>query len=177
MANTIFEILKHQHDDAKEALEKLASLSEEYVAVRRENEIHAAIELISHGDAESRVLYRRLMDFAELRDHVEAHHDEHEKTNARLAALFHMDVTGPRWRADVEEVKETIERHVENEEKTLFPLARQHLDEQEARLLGERFEKEQSRRKEELRATHMPENQGRAGRGKVRIDPARNSRQ
>ncbi|MGH8162311.1 MAG: hemerythrin domain-containing protein [Gammaproteobacteria bacterium] len=151
MADTIYDVLKKEHDEAKEILEKLVATSTDDAKTRRDVGGKLIAELISHHEAESQTLYQRLMDFEDLRDHVEEHQDEHEEANKELRALLDVDVEEAAWLERLKEIKEAVEHHIEDEEERLFPEAREHLDESEAEELAGQFEEEQTRRKELLK--------------------------
>lgn len=152
MAKTIYEVLSKEHAEAKELLDQLASSSANDTRMRRVKGAQVAIELISHNEAESQALYQRLMDFEEMRDHVEEHQDEHEEANKELSSFLDMDVKDAGWLEKLKEIKQAIEHHIEDEEGKLFPEAQKHLDKAEAEELAERFDEEKFLRKELLKA-------------------------
>lgn len=151
MAEKICDVLHRQHEDAKETLDKLSSLSPEYVAVRRDKEITAAIDLISHFEAESQVLYQRLMEVADLRDVIGDHQRVDDDTNEKLRALLYMNVKESDSLEHVKNIREAVGHHIEDEETHLFPRIRNYFDAAEAEKLAERFLEAQQRRKELLR--------------------------
>lgn len=152
MAKTIYEVLSEEHEEARKILEELAGTSENEGGKRRKLGSQVATALISHNEAESQTLYQRLLDFDELREQVEAHQDEHEEANEELRLLLDMDVEDSDWLDKLKEIKQAVEQHIEDEEEVLFPEAKRHLEVSEAEELAERFNEEQSRRKEGLKA-------------------------
>jgi hypothetical protein len=154
MAREIYDILKEQHDEARKLLDQLAASSADAngVKLRREEGTKVAIELITHHEAESRTLYQRLMDFNDIRDHVEEHQGEHEEANAALKELLDTDLEDETWLEQLKEIKGDVEHHIEDEEESLFPEARERLDQAEAEEIGEKFIEVQDERKQKLKA-------------------------
>lgn len=106
---------------------------------RRKFALRLAVELISHNEAESRTLYKRLRRFEHLRGDVERHQREHERTNARLMSLVDGSGDDAEWLQKFTEARAGVEEHVADEEGRLFPRAKKLLDTREAKVLAEQF--------------------------------------
>ncbi|MGH8428315.1 MAG: hemerythrin domain-containing protein [Gammaproteobacteria bacterium] len=153
MDKDIYEVLMEEHKEAKSLLEKLASSTAQQDAeMRREKGRKLALELITHDEAESATLYDRLMEFDDMRDHVAEHQSEHEEANDELRSLLDIDVEDSEWLDKLKEIKKAVEHHVEDEENKLFPEAKKHLSEDEAKKMARKFKQEQDRRKEQMQA-------------------------
>ncbi|MDN5864252.1 MAG: hemerythrin domain-containing protein [Gammaproteobacteria bacterium] len=147
MAETIYRILRREHDEARETLRQLADSTTEDAQMRRDKATDMAIDLISHNEAEAQILYQRLMKFEDLREDVEEHLAEHEEANEELRALLDMDAADEQWIESLKELKRAIEQHIEYEEEDLFFEAKYYIEEEEAEKLAVRYEAEQSRRR------------------------------
>ena len=153
MDKNIYEVLMEEHKEAKSLLEKLASSTAQQDAeMRREKGPELAIELITHHEAESATLYDRLMEFDDMRSHVAEHQSEHDEANDELRSLLDIDVEDSDWLDKLKEIKKAVEHHVEDEENKLFPEAKKHLNEDEAKKMAGKFKQEQERRKEQMQA-------------------------
>lgn len=147
MFESIYEILTGEHDEARQILERLAESSPADTEMRREQGAGVAIDLISHNEAESRILYARLLEFDALHDEVNVLLLEMEELNEKLRVLLGMDVEDGEWLVQLLEIKEDVECHIRDEETRLFPKAKRYLDQAESEELADWFIPEQFRRR------------------------------
>lgn len=150
MAKDIYAVLSDAHAAAKKLLDKLAQSPQEDARLRRDKGIEVAAELISRNEAESGVLYRRLMKFDDLRGHVERHQSEYREANWELRYLMRMDVEDSACLG--QKIRAVIEERIADTEGWPFSRARRHRDDHEAKALAEEFKREQARQKESLKA-------------------------
>ncbi|MGH8273282.1 MAG: hemerythrin domain-containing protein [Gammaproteobacteria bacterium] len=132
----IYEVLTRQHGEAKEMLDSLSRTSAESAedVRKRQTTSHRLVaELISHNEAESLTLYKRLLEFEDIRNRVEEHRREHETVDTELQGLLNVNVEDDAWLEKLLEIKKAVERHIEDEENRLFPEARKLLDRGEAK--------------------------------------------
>ncbi|MGH8160703.1 MAG: hemerythrin domain-containing protein [Gammaproteobacteria bacterium] len=132
----IYDVLTRQHGEVKEMLESLSRSSAESAEDARKRQTMSrrlAAELVSHNRAESQTLYKRLLEFEDIRDQVEEHRREHDAVNTQLQGLLNVNVEDDAWPEKLLEIKNAVERHIEDEENRLFPEARKRLDHREAK--------------------------------------------
>jgi len=142
----IYSAIKQDHDSRRRILGRLfetlgdgAERRELYRALNREAAAGAA--------AIERTLHDRLM--SEPAGRKAARHAD--AAHAKIAAIFDaMDAvafSGPEWMAGFRALKEALDRQMDAEEKTVFPLAQTLISDREASALGARYEDLKSERR------------------------------
>ncbi|MDN5864824.1 MAG: hemerythrin domain-containing protein [Gammaproteobacteria bacterium] len=142
MSRDIYELLTRQHNETKKSFDRLFGALENHpedARERRETGRKLVVGLITHNDAESQILYARLMKFEHLRGQVEEHRHEHEEANAKLMTLLESNAEDPEWLGKFREIRAAVEKHIEDEEANLFPQAKKVLGGRESRMLAEEF--------------------------------------
>ena len=131
----IFEELHQEHESVAELLSQLEESGRDDKTFRTLKE-----GLTAHAKAEEKVFYRRLEDESATRDTVLEGYEEHKLVIKVLADLERTTDDDDKWMAQLTVLKENVEHHVEEEEGTLFPSAREVIGEDEAVELREKFE-------------------------------------
>jgi iron-sulfur cluster repair protein YtfE (RIC family) len=107
--------------------------------VRRELYPSIRTELMAHARAEEQELYPVLEQYAETRDLAAAAREEHREVERILEQLDAMDPEAEQWPLVMEHLRVTVERHVQHEERELFPKARRIIGWGRARTMEERY--------------------------------------
>jgi hemerythrin superfamily protein len=152
----IFSLLKKDHDEVKQLFQQLEQLEDGDVeeCARLVSEIRN--NLLAHAKAEAQVVYTRLLqsDDEELQSEIRKAHEEHDLVEQLLGDIGSMDAEDEQYEAKVEVLKELVEHHIEEEEGTVFDLAKNEVEGEEAeeiavlflavkdQLLGEMMESE-----------------------------------
>lgn len=119
---TFFEILKEDHQKVKKLFSQVESGSKEVFSQIEE-------ELKVHMDAEEKFLYPALEKHdKELKEKVLEAFEEHHVAKQSIKEISKVSQSDEHWKAKVSVLKEMIDHHVEEEEKTLFPMAKKALD-------------------------------------------------
>lgn len=82
-------------------------------------------ELEAHAGAEEMAVYPRAVTVCKTEEQTEHSFEEHNEMRKRLAELRETEPVAPEWTEKLEELKETVEHHVEEEESQLFPKMRE----------------------------------------------------
>ena len=116
-------------------------------AVKRRARILAALaaELNVHELIEEKVLYPALRPFSEARDVVLEGGEEHHVADLLLRELKAVAPGDERWAAKLKVLQESIEHHIQEEERLMFPTARGVLDGQALHALGVKMRKLRAR--------------------------------
>jgi len=93
-------------------------------------------ELIVHELIEEKVLYPALKPHAEARDIVLEGFEEHHVADILVKELHQLTADNERWGAKFKVLKESLEHHIQEEESTMFPSARQVLTREQLQDLG-----------------------------------------
>ena len=107
-------------------------------AVKRRTQILASLtaELNVHELIEEKVLYPALASTKEARAIVLEGSQEHHVADVLLKELRRMPKNDERWGAKLKVLQESIEHHIKEEERKMFPIARGVLDGKALHALG-----------------------------------------
>jgi hemerythrin superfamily protein len=130
-AMNAIELLKMQHQQVKEALEKMSEGEIDKDEVRL-----LADELVAHMVIEEHVFYPRIQQLK--KDLVSESYEEHAVARFELARA--MVSRGEDQKTRLTVLKELIEHHVKEEEEEMFPKVQKAIAAEELERLGERME-------------------------------------
>jgi hemerythrin-like domain-containing protein len=123
----LFQLIRQDHQKAKRLFERLAEASAGtqsrprlFAELKRELELHTEIE--------ERYFYPALQSQSEAKELIEEALEEHADMKQALEVLDNADKESDNWGARLEELREDVEHHVEEEETEIFPLAQKLLD-------------------------------------------------
>jgi hemerythrin-like domain-containing protein len=110
-------------------------------AVKRRSQLLKAFtsELSVHELIEERVLYPALKPHPEAREIVLEGFQEHHVADVLVAELHQVARDNEKWGAKFKVLKESLEHHIEEEERRMFPIARAVLAQDELNALGTRM--------------------------------------
>lgn len=146
----IYEALKKDHVEVREMLTQLIELGAETPAEMRNgliNDIRDA--LVPHSRAEEAVFYNSLRGIEKASGLVAHGYQEHVAAETLLRALQVQGKVDAGWIATAKKLKEALEHHIAEEEGAIFTAAKQVFTRDEARMMGEAFEKLKPEIKEE----------------------------
>jgi hemerythrin-like domain-containing protein len=136
----IYDLLKQDHEEVKTMLNELIGLKDddEYRFVLVE-EIRNA--LIPHARAEEAVFYNTIRAVDADKSIVAHAYKEHLEAESYLRMLQVKDRADFDWRSTAKKLQESLEHHIKEEENNIFKEARNIFSDEEARMIGEAFEK------------------------------------
>lgn len=143
----IFEILKTQPDQRPMMVPVLSAL------------------LVAHSRAEESEVYPVARDEAGAQDEVEHSQEEHLEAEQLLAQLHDTDPEGEQFDTLLQQVIDSVNHHVQDEEESVLPAMREQLDQNRREELGRLFA--------QSRAEHMGDTPGAAGKEEL-VQQARN---
>jgi hemerythrin-like domain-containing protein len=136
----IYEILKKDHDTVKTLLSELISLSQDNMEEKHRIIDEIRDELIPHSRAEEEVFYNALRSLDAGKGKIMHSYKEHLEAETLLRTLQLMDKIDADWKDTTEKLRDALEHHIEEEETTIFDIAKQTFSDQEAEKIGEAFE-------------------------------------
>lgn len=146
---TIFERLREDHDKHRTLLELCAKT---HGASDGREELFAKVhaELVSHANAEEKVLYAVLL--AEDLTQEKARHSiaEHKTMDDLLDELGKMDHSNPNWVRKFATLHEEVLHHMEEEEREVFQLGGKVLGAAQKTAMVAEFDREKARELEDL---------------------------
>lgn len=121
----ITELLKRDHQTAMRLIESLED-ADDQVETQSENQEafdHLNELLKTHAGIEEEIFYPAMKEFSESRDLVREFHKAHKEIEQSLSSLSAMKPGTDSFQKALSFLREDMERHVDEEENELFPLA------------------------------------------------------
>jgi hemerythrin-like domain-containing protein len=139
----LYQLIKQDHQKVKRLFERLAeaesgspSQTRIFAELKRELELHSTVE--------EKYFYHALQQYAEAKDLIEEALEEHGDVKATLEELDQGEKEDERWAEELSELQQDVEHHVEEEENTIFPLAAELLDAEQAEAIARDIQKEKA---------------------------------
>lgn len=137
---TIFEAIRHDHDIQRELLDQLVETSGDtkertqlFKKVKQELEVHA--------NAEERHFYKPLISTDMMQEHSRHGIAEHHEIDELIAQLEETEQDSSAWLKIAKTLKDKVEHHLEDEERTFFQLAGKTLSENQKTELAKSYSK------------------------------------
>jgi len=135
----ILDVLTSDHEKVKKILEQMQETSTK-ASKRRETLLESlSANLVPHMYAEEHYFYQILLDEGAEKEPIYQAFEEHRAANMVLSDLSEAPLDDPRWSARTKVLKELVEHHIEEEESTVFDLARSIMDEDRATEAARKF--------------------------------------
>lgn len=143
------ELLKSDHKKVRELLGQLTDTTSRAEKTRTELLEKIRMELEAHTAIEEEIFYPAFREAGKKDDeemYFEALEEHRAAGDLVLPDLLKTEVTSEKFSGRAKVLKELVEHHADEEEKEMFPKAKQLLDKQQLQELGERMQQ----RKQEL---------------------------
>jgi iron-sulfur cluster repair protein YtfE (RIC family) len=126
----IVELLKEDHREAEELIERLegleADLDDTEVGIdKMPQSLFTKLKnaLTLHTQAEEQILYPAMQQFNETADRIPEAIEEHQQVDQILDEMAMLAPAEDEFQERLEELKENLAHHIEEEEDELFPMA------------------------------------------------------
>ena len=139
----IYALLKQDHEQVKQLFVRLEGTEDAQERDKLFQELRR--ELLLHKEAEERIFYAALSNLPEISDRIEEAMEEHVDVEELLEELDGLDSEDEDIAAQLEELREEVEHHVEKEEGEIFEQARRMLDDAQAKKLAQEFQAEKGK--------------------------------
>jgi hemerythrin-like domain-containing protein len=140
----IYSLIKQDHQRVTDLFGLLDAI--EIAAAERTRLFRTLRQALTvHKEAEENTFYAALSDVPEISDRIEESLEEHVDIEELLEELADLDSESDEFIAQLRELKEEVEHHVDEEENVIFPLARELLTVAEAERIAHAMEEERSR--------------------------------
>jgi hemerythrin superfamily protein len=137
----IFSLLHKEHNVTKQLFEKIKVASPAQGALFSE----LAEDLSLHMEGEEHLFYPRLRDTVEAKDETMEAYDEHNEAKGILKEINNIPFGNKEWMAKLDELRRSVEHHVDEEERRLFDKARRLIDKEESERMARTFQAERER--------------------------------
>ena len=125
-AQDAIELLTEDHENVKQMFEQFEGLGDRAHATKKKLAMQICIELTKHATAEEEIFYPAVRAATKKNeDLVDEATVEHASAKDLIAQIMEMEATEELFDAKVKVLSEMIEHHVEEEEKEMFPKARE----------------------------------------------------
>jgi hemerythrin-like domain-containing protein len=136
------QFLKNEHDKAKRAFAEIQAASG---SQRAQLWANLEPELKTHEQIEEEALYGPVAQEVgpkdeSLKEWQEQHHEEVSEAEALIEEIDDLDPSADEWIEKVEELKETLEHHIQEEEGTIWPRIEQAWDRSKLEHAGQQME-------------------------------------
>ena len=132
------ELLKQDHQNVKELFQQADGTQDSNERKQLFNQIEAELEI--HAHIEETVFYPALEEREELKDMVAEAREEHQEVKALLEEMEDLPSDNDEFDSKLQELQETVEHHVEEEEGEMFPKVRELFQQGELERLGSQLE-------------------------------------
>jgi hemerythrin superfamily protein len=137
----IYQLLKKDHEEAKQLFKKLHSGKGE----RKELFSELSKELTVHMEGEEKLFYPLLKENEETRDITMEGYEEHNEAKQILKQIKSVKDDNE-WKQKLQELQKSVEHHIEEEEHELFKHAKKVLGAEKAAEIGQAFQKEKQQK-------------------------------
>ncbi|MGE3974830.1 MAG: hemerythrin domain-containing protein [Bdellovibrionales bacterium] len=138
---TIYEALETDHRKVKQLLIRLVGITDKNASERHDLISQIRDELIPHARAEESIFYNSMRELESGNEEVMHGYKEHMEAETLLRMLQVRDKIDMEWKKTAQQLKDALEHHIQEEESKIFSVARRLFTEEEARMMGQAFEK------------------------------------
>lgn len=137
------ELLKQDHRQAAAMMQQLAGADQ---GGQGKNPQHTEIfndlkqALTLHTQMEEQVFYPAMEEFDEAKHPIGEAYREHDQVDTLLDELSAHSPEQQEFQSKLQELRQAVEHHVEEEERDIFPLAQQLCDQQRLQEMGRQME-------------------------------------
>jgi len=132
------EVLKQDHQKVKGLFKEATGSPDQSKRKELFDKIDTELEI--HAHIEETVLYPALETHEELKDLVAKALEEHQEVKIMLEELEELGSESHDFGSKLQELIESVEHHVEEEEGEMFPKVREVFDESQLEQLGQELE-------------------------------------
>lgn len=119
----IFDLLRQDHEKARELFQKIEKSNKKEVEKRQELFTELEQQLLIHMEGEERFFYTALEQHDAAREQVLASYEAHLVARTVIGAFISLAVDDERWSPKLKVLRELILRHMDEEEHVLFKMA------------------------------------------------------
>jgi len=130
---TIYDILKEEHEQMSDLLRQALQDGSKVSFFK------VKLKADPHMMGEERIFYPVLEEINELRELMSQAHKEHDEAKTLIFEIEGMDEINEKWTSKINELKQSIEHHIEEEESEVFEKARNILSQEKAEEMAQQY--------------------------------------
>ncbi|MBE9227062.1 hemerythrin domain-containing protein [Phormidium sp. LEGE 05292] len=146
----VIELIKSDHRKVESLFSEMEKAKDSKKMQKLFDQLYT--ELTLHAKVEELTLYPSMRNYDETHDMVEEAEEEHTEAKELLEEIKSMSPSDPEFKAKIEELKEAVQHHVEEEESEILPSVSDSMDEQEMKELAKEFQEAKSKLEKEISA-------------------------
>ncbi|MFB2835260.1 hemerythrin domain-containing protein [Floridanema evergladense] len=147
----VIELIKSDHRKVESLFSEMEKAKDPKKMQKLFDEIYT--ELTLHAKVEELTIYPTMRNYDETHDMVEEAEEEHTEVKELLEELKSMRPSDSEFMATIEELKDAVQHHVEEEESEILPSVSDSMDEQEMKELAKEFQEAKSKLEKEISAS------------------------
>lgn len=132
MAETVFDVLKKEHKEIKQLMQKAEKDPGQFSAFSE--------ELNKHVQAEEQVVYQTLKDEKSVHEMILEGFEEHHVVDLIMREMKSGTEGNEKWQAKFKVMSENLEHHIEEEEQQMFPSAEKAIGRERATEMAKEYE-------------------------------------
>ena len=136
----IYEKLARDHQKARETIARLKEAGEGSAKPREALFRQLKHDLEAHVAFEEEVFYPAVAEDEDNKDEIDEALAEHDEATALLEELAELDTGSEEFSLRLGELEEALEHHVSEEEKEIFPAAREAISDERAAEMARRHD-------------------------------------
>ena len=144
----ILDLIATDHREVEQIFVQIESASNLEQLYRHFNQLYKEVNL--HARAEELVFYPRLREYEDTDEMLEEAESEHDEAAALLEEIKALSPDSAEFKEKVAELKEAILHHVQEEESEVFETARDCMDDQQLKQLGQEFQQVKTKFEDEI---------------------------
>lgn len=144
----ILRTLKGEHAELRSLLRACARTHEHPRGLTKRRTLFEEIraQLMAHMETEEQELYANLAAIPEASGRVERDRRQHQGIDVLVQRLSLLDASTGEWMECMRELHEACDRHIDEEEGELFPMAMRHMSGEELDEMDRRYRREKQQR-------------------------------
>ncbi|WP_185961518.1 hemerythrin domain-containing protein [Telmatospirillum sp. J64-1] len=147
-SNQLFEMLKQDHQRVRDLFSQIEQTSNGAKKDREELFHKLKQELIAHAHAEEKVFYPPLHE--KQKDMIDEATEEHHEVEKMLGEAEKQPIDSDAWLKCIQQIKEMVEHHVQEEESEIFDNAQKLLGEEDMEHMVEDVEEVKEEEKKHI---------------------------
>jgi len=134
----LFDTIKKDHDGFKSLFSKIIESSSGAVKTRRTSYEKLHRDILAHMEAEEHTLYPALLE-TDARSMGLAALEEHETAKSKMAEIDQLSEDDEHWIAKFKVLRALVEHHVQDEESTIIPKAKELFSDDQIKSMSREF--------------------------------------
>jgi hemerythrin superfamily protein len=147
-AKDVLALIEADHRKVEELFEQLEKAKSAKKTYEFLTQIYKEVNL--HARAEELVFYPAMREYDETTEFIEEAESEHEEAEILLEQIKGMSPSDEQFQDKIEQLKEAIQHHVEEEESEIFKAVRECMDADQLKSLGQEFQEAKSKLEQEV---------------------------